>query len=83
TGSVELHSTVFPFILRGVSLLGVDSGYMGSPTREKVWARLAGDLKPAALASLTRTVPFADIAAVFDDFVAGRAKGRTVVRIGG
>ncbi|HEY8049044.1 MAG TPA: acryloyl-CoA reductase [Ramlibacter sp.] len=82
TGSVELHSSVFPFILRGVSLLGVDSGYMGSPTREKVWARLAGDLKPAALASMTRTVPFADIAAAFDDFVAGRAKGRTVVRIG-
>jgi alcohol dehydrogenase len=81
-GSVELHSTVFPFILRGVSLLGVDSGYMGFPTRAKVWERLAGDLKPTVLESMTRTVDFADIPPVFDDFVAGRVKGRTVVRIG-
>ncbi len=82
-GSVELHSTVFPFILRGVSLLGVDSGYMGFPTRQRVWDRLATDLKPAALHSMTRTVAFDDLAPVFDDFVAGRIKGRTVVRIGG
>ncbi|WBY01073.1 oxidoreductase [Ramlibacter tataouinensis] len=82
-GSVELHSTVFPFILRGVSLLGVDSGYMGFPTRANVWQRLATDLKPTCLARITRTVDFADLAPVFDDFIAGRAKGRTVVRIGG
>jgi acrylyl-CoA reductase (NADPH) len=82
TGGAELHSTVFPFILRGVSLLGVDSGYMGFPTRATVWQRLATDLKPAGLQSMTRTVPFADLAAVFDDFMAGRARGRTVVRIG-
>lgn len=81
--SVELHSTVFPFILRGVSLLGVDSGYMGFPTRQRVWDRLATDLKPSALHSMTRTVAFDDLAPVFDDFVAGRIKGRTVVRIGG
>jgi acrylyl-CoA reductase (NADPH) len=81
-GSVELHSTVFPFILRGVSLLGVDSGYMGFPTRANVWERLARDLKPTALESMTRTVAFADLAPVFEDFVAGRIKGRTVVRIG-
>lgn len=81
-GSVELHSTVFPFILRGVSLLGVDSGYMGFPTRAKVWDRLAGDLKPTVLDSLARTVDFADIAPVFEDFLAGRVRGRTVVRIG-
>lgn len=81
-GSVELHSTVFPFILRGVSLLGVDSGYMGFPTRAKVWERLAGDLKPTALETMTKTVPFAELASVFEDFIAGRAKGRTVVRIG-
>lgn len=81
--SVELHTTVFPFILRGVSLLGVDSGYMGFPTRQRVWDRLATDLKPAALHSMTRTVAFDDLAPVFEDFVAGRIKGRTVVRIGG
>lgn len=81
--SAELHSTVFPFILRGVSLLGVDSGYMGFPTRAKVWERLATDLKPTGLEQITKTVEFADLAAVFDEFVAGRVKGRTVVRIAG
>lgn len=82
-GSVELHSTVFPFILRGVSLLGVDSGYMGFPTRANVWQRLGADLKPTCMQQITRTVAFADLAPVFDDFIAGRTKGRTVVRIGG
>ena len=82
-GSIELHSTVFPFILRGVSLLGVDSGYMGFPTRARVWERLGTDLKPRRLAQVTKTVAFSDLAPVFDDFVAGRVKGRTVVRIGG
>jgi acrylyl-CoA reductase (NADPH) len=80
--SVELHSTVFPFILRGVSLLGIDSGYMGFPTRAKVWERLGSDLKPDSLDKLVKTVAFADIEPVFEDFIAGRAKGRTVVRIG-
>jgi acrylyl-CoA reductase (NADPH) len=80
--SIELHTTVFPFILRGVSLLGVDSGYMGLPMRKKVWQRLAGDLRPRKLREITRTVEFADLAGVFDDFVAGKVKGRTVVRIG-
>ncbi len=81
--SVELHSTVFPFILRGVSLLGVDSGYMGFPTRAKVWERLAGDLKPTCLDKITKTVEFEDLPPVFDEFIAGRVKGRTVVRIRG
>lgn len=82
-GSVELHSTVFPFILRGVSLLGVDSGYMGFPTRGKVWERLATDLKPTRLETVCRTVDFADLAGTFNELIAGRVRGRTVVRIGG
>lgn len=82
-GSAELHSTVFPLILRGVSLLGVDSGYMGFPTRANVWRRLAGDLKPACIPQITTTVDFADLAPVFADFIAARVKGRIVVRIGG
>jgi alcohol dehydrogenase len=81
-GSAELHTTVFPLILRGVSLLGVDSGYMGFPTRHEVWQRLAGDLKPSHLARITRTVNFDDLEPVFEQLVAGRAMGRTVVRIG-
>jgi len=81
--SINLPTTVFPFILRGVSLLGVDSGYMGFPTRAKVWERLASDLKPRHLAEMTRTVPFADLPGVFHDFIAGRVKGRTVIAVNG
>ena len=82
-GSAELHSTVFPFILRGVSLLGIDSGYMGFPTRGKVWQRLATDLKPTYLEKISRMVKFADLAGTFDELMAGRLRGRTVVEIGG
>ncbi len=80
--SFNIDTTVFPFILRGVSLLGVDSGYMGFPTRQRVWDRLATDLKPRHLAAITRTIAFDDLPAAFDDFIHGRVKGRTVVRIG-
>jgi len=79
--SHELATTVFPFILRGVSLLGIDSGYMGFPTRQRVWDRLATDLKPRKLHEVTRTIAFEDLPAAFDDFVKGRVKGRTVVKI--
>lgn len=80
--SFKLDTTVFPFILRGVSLLGIDSGYMGFPTRQRVWDRLATDLKPKHLAAVTRTIGFDELPGAFDDFIAGRVKGRTVVRIG-
>ena len=80
--SFNINTTVFPFILRGVSLLGVDSGYMGFPTRERVWERLATDLKPRHLAAITRTIDLDALPGAFDDFIHGRVKGRTVVRIG-
>ena len=80
--SFNLNTTVFPFILRGVSLLGIDSGYMGEPTRSRVWQRLASDLKPKHLAAVTRTIDFDRLPTAFDDFIQGRVKGRTVVRIG-
>lgn len=81
-GSAKLETTVFPFILRGVSLLGIDSGYMGFPTRQRVWDRLATDLHPRHLAQITRTIEFEDLPTAFDDFIEGRIRGRTVVRIG-
>ena len=80
--SFNIDTTVFPLILRGVSLLGVDSGYMGFPTRLRVWERLATDLKPRHLAAITRTIDFDALPGAFDDFIHGRVKGRTVVRIG-
>ncbi len=79
--SMKLDSTVFPFILRGVSLLGIDSGYMQFPTRQRVWDRLASDLKPRHLEAMTRTIAFDDLPEAFDDFLHGRAKGRTVVKV--
>ncbi|MEN3275739.1 MAG: acrylyl-CoA reductase [Massilia sp.] len=79
--SIKLDTTVFPFILRGVSLLGIDSGYMGFPTRQRVWDRLASDLRPLHLHEITRTVGLDDLPSAFDDFLKGRVKGRTVVDI--
>jgi len=80
--SFNISTTVFPFILRGVSLLGVDSGYIGFPMRQQVWMRLADDLHPRHLSAVTRVIEFDDLPAAFDDFIAGRIRGRTVVRIG-
>lgn len=80
--SFNLETTVFPFILRGVSLLGVDSGYIGFPTRQRVWDRLAADLKPRHLAAITRTITLDELPGAFDAFIKGQVKGRTVVRIG-
>lgn len=79
--SFNINTTVFPFILRGVSLLGIDSGYMGFPTRQRVWDRLATDLKPRHLAAVTRTITFDELPGAFDAFIQGTVKGRTVVRV--
>jgi len=77
--SMSLNTTVAPFILRGVSLLGIDSGTTPMSLRSEVWRRLAGDLRPAHLKEITRTVAFDDLAAAFEAFIKGAAKGRVVV----
>jgi putative YhdH/YhfP family quinone oxidoreductase len=77
--SMTLNTTVAPFILRGASLLGIDSGYTAMPLRRKVWERLAGDMRPAHLAGMTRTVKLSDLPPVFDEFIKGQAHGRVVV----
>jgi putative YhdH/YhfP family quinone oxidoreductase len=77
--SMSLNTTVAPFILRGVSLLGVDSVNCPMPQRQKVWERLAGDMRPRHLQAMTRTIPFDDLPKVFDDFIQARVKGRIVV----
>lgn len=81
--SFNISTTVFPFILRGVSLLGVDSGYIGFPTRQTVWDRLAGDLKPRHLQEVTRVIDLDQLPHAFDAFIKGEVKGRTVVRVAG
>jgi hypothetical protein len=69
-----------PFILRGVNLLGINSVLTPRTPRLEVWARLASDLKPTALETIgTRTVPFDGLGEVFQGFLDGTVKGRTVV----
>ena len=81
--SMSLNASVAPFILRGASLLGIDSGYTAMPLRRKVWERLAGDMRPAHLAGMTRTVKLSDLPPVFDEFIKGQAHGRVVVDCAG
>jgi putative YhdH/YhfP family quinone oxidoreductase len=79
--SHTLNTTVMPFILRGVSLLGVDSVNCPMSQRAEVWRRLASDMRPTQLERMTRVIPFEQLPSVFDDFIKSRAKGRTVVDI--
>jgi putative YhdH/YhfP family quinone oxidoreductase len=81
--SMALNTTVAPFILRGVSLLGVDSGYIREPYRSGVWRRLAGDLRPPHLNAMARRIHFDALPATFAEYIAGQAKGRVVVEIAG
>lgn len=74
-----LPTTVLPFILRAVSLLGINSVDAPLPLRQRAWDRLATDLDPALLAEVTRTVGLTDAITVGADVVAGRVHGRTVV----
>jgi putative YhdH/YhfP family quinone oxidoreductase len=82
-GGVELHTTVFPFILRGVKLLGVDSAATAMPLRRQIWQRLAGELKPRQLTQLAHTVPLDGLPEVFPKMLRGETSGRTVVQIAG
>jgi NADPH2:quinone reductase len=80
--SPELKTTVMPFILRGVALLGINSSATRREWRLAVWQRIATDLKPRQLARIvTRTIDFAELPQAFPDYIAGRITGRTVVRI--
>ncbi|HEY5756467.1 MAG TPA: oxidoreductase [Steroidobacter sp.] len=82
--SPELKTTVMPFILRGVNLLGINSVYTPRPLRLQVWQRLATDLKPRHLDSIvTRTISFDELPGAFGDYLNAGVTGRTVVRISG
>ena len=81
-GGMDLPTSVAPFILRGVSLLGIDSVQCPQPLRREAWQRLARDLDRAKLSAITREVAFADLVGAGRDILAGKLRGRTVVRIG-
>jgi acrylyl-CoA reductase (NADPH) len=81
--SAELKTTVVPFILRGVNLLGINSVFTPRPLRLAVWQRLASDLKPRHLDKIvTRTVSLDELPQAFEPYLKGAVTGRAVVKIG-
>jgi len=78
-GGMDLPATVAPFILRGVSLLGIDSVMAPKALRLEAWKRIRTDLDLAKLKALSTTIGFDDIIGAAGDIVAGRIRGRVVV----
>lgn len=76
-----LNTTVMPFVLRGVSLLGIDSGYVGEPYRSRIWQRLATDMRPRHLLEMTRTISLDELPGAFAGFLQGQSHGRVVVAV--
>ena len=79
TGGIELHTTVMPFILRGVRLIGIDSAATAMPLRLQVWHRLANDLRPGLLRQVAHVVPFRKLPQIFPLMLQGQLRGRSVV----
>jgi NADPH2:quinone reductase len=81
TGGIELHTTVMPFILRGVSLIGIDSAACPMEIRTEVWHRLATDMKPPVLQAIATEIPLDGLHDAFGTLLAGKARGRFVVNV--
>ena len=82
TGGIELATTVFPFILRGVALIGVDSVQCPIELRTELWRRIAGELRPDNLDSIaTAEVDLEGLPDALDRVLAGANQGRTLVRL--
>jgi acrylyl-CoA reductase (NADPH) len=80
-GGMDLPTSVAPFILRGVSLLGIDSVMAPKALRLEAWARLARDLDPAKLAAMTTLIPLDRVIEAGKDILAGKTRGRFVVAV--
>lgn len=84
TGGAELPTTVLPFILRGVTLCGIDSVHTPLEERSETWRRLAGDLRPPALDdALVHEIGLDEVEGTLDAILRGEVRGRTVVRVAG
>ncbi|MBA2176036.1 acryloyl-CoA reductase [Halobacillus locisalis] len=82
TAGVKVPTTVFPFILRSVNLLGIDSVYYPQEQRLKLWERLASDLKPeAVLEDMTEEVTLSELPDKLSQILKGQSRGRTVVKL--
>jgi acrylyl-CoA reductase (NADPH) len=80
---MDLPTTVMPFILRGVTLAGIDSVMAPLPKRQRAWDRLARDLDPALLERMIEEIPLTAAIAKAQDLMAGKVRGRVVVRVQG
>lgn len=78
-GGTNLDTTVFPFILRGISLLGIDSVRCPTAKRARIWQRIATDLPLPRLAEASRTIALPEVVAAAAEMQAGKAIGRVVV----
>ena len=79
---MDLPTSVAPFILRGVTLAGVDSVMAPKPLRVEAWSRLAHDLDRAKLKAMTVTRPATDVVALAPEILAGKVRGRVVLELG-
>lgn len=82
-GGMDLPATVAPFILRGVTLLGIDSVMVPTPARIAAWAALEAELDRDLLARMTTRIAFDDVIAAGPEILAGKVRGRIVVEVGG
>jgi len=80
-GGMDLPTTVAPFILRGISLLGIDSVMCPLPLRKEAWRRLAADLDRSKIAAMTSEIGLADVIDAGARIIAGQVRGRIVVKI--
>lgn len=80
-GGMDFPASVAPFILRGVTLYGIDSVMAARPLREQAWARLASDLKPAALQALTTEIGLSEAVGAAARLLDGQVRGRLVVDV--
>lgn len=80
-GGAELHTTVYPFILRAVSLVGVSSGYASMDRRRMAWKRLAHELPLETLERITRTARLDDLLVLCGQMMNGNTRGRVVIDV--
>jgi acrylyl-CoA reductase (NADPH) len=81
-GGMDLPTSVAPFILRGVSLVGIDSVMRPIADRRTAWMRLDGELDRGKLAAMTSEIGLAETIAAARNIVAGQVRGRLAVRVG-
>jgi acrylyl-CoA reductase (NADPH) len=81
TGGGNVPTTVFPFILRGINLLGIDSVYCPMEVRKPLWERMAADFKPVVLETISKEISLEELPQTLPIILQGQARGRFIVKI--